>query len=110
GDFHITSGSPARGAGVALSPSFSDKDGNGRSGAWDIGAYVFGGSPSPTPSPTPVPSGPVYQQSAYAVPQNPPQNLNVTLPNPVQAHSLLVAVVGFNDATSSVSTLTDSEN
>lgn len=40
-DFHTKPGSPLRGAGVAISPGFPDRDGNPRpsSGSWDIGAY-----------------------------------------------------------------------
>lgn len=44
-DFHIQSGSVLIGKGVDLSSLFTiDKDGNTRSGTWDIGAYEFGSS------------------------------------------------------------------
>ena len=48
-NFHLAAGSPAINAGVALPPLFAqDKDGATRpvpaGGAWDIGAYEFGGT------------------------------------------------------------------
>lgn len=49
-DFHTNTGSILQGAGVALSPAFVDRDGNVRSGKWDIGPYQAGGAP-PTPPP-----------------------------------------------------------
>jgi len=47
GDFHITSNSPARDAGTALSQVPCDHDGNARpaGSAYDIGAYEYGSSP-----------------------------------------------------------------
>jgi hypothetical protein len=70
GDFHLTSGSPAKDAGVGLPEVPCDIEGNARpaGGAYDIGAYEQGGTPSsscpkgggtgggtPTPAPTPTP-------------------------------------------------------
>lgn len=53
-DFHLTSTSPARNAGLNLSSIFNtDKDGNSRpsSGVWDAGAYQTAGSVSVPPAP-----------------------------------------------------------
>ena len=61
-DFHIISTVGAtypRNNGVSLgSPYGADMDGRARGadGAWDIGAYEYGGGPAPTPTPTPTPT------------------------------------------------------
>ena len=54
GDFHLQSGSPAIDTGVSVSNVFTtDRDGNARpfpsGGAWDKGAYEFGGTPPVQP-------------------------------------------------------------
>jgi parallel beta-helix repeat protein len=65
GDFHLTSNSPAKDAGVSLPEVPCDFDGNKRpaGSAYDIGAYEYGGTPSsgcskggggPTPTPAPT--------------------------------------------------------
>ena len=63
-NFHIGANSALINKGVVVSGYTTDKDGNNRSGTWDIGAYEYGGtvaSPSPSmpptsPSPTTSPS------------------------------------------------------
>lgn len=52
GDFHLSgSDTVARGNGVDLTSTYSylttDKDGNTRSGAWDLGAYEYGSGSTP---------------------------------------------------------------
>jgi hypothetical protein len=42
-DFHLQSGSVLIGRGKALATFTTDKDGNTRSGTWDIGSYRYGG-------------------------------------------------------------------
>ncbi len=80
GDFHITSNSPARDAGTALSQVPCDHDGNARpaGSAYDIGAYEYGSSPgggcsgsTSSPTPTPAPSGATCTQytSSSQIPQ-----------------------------------------
>jgi hypothetical protein len=51
GDFHLLSGSPVVGAGVAVSGLFTDFDGNPRpsTGAIDVGAYEFASVTRPNP-------------------------------------------------------------
>ena len=47
----MQSNSPAINAGATLTGFSDDRDGNTRSGAWDIGAYEYGSGP-PTCTPT----------------------------------------------------------
>jgi parallel beta-helix repeat protein len=51
GDYHVQTGSPAIGAGVNLSGSFTtDYAGTTRTPPWTIGAYQFGGASLPAPT------------------------------------------------------------
>jgi hypothetical protein len=51
GDYHVQTGSPAIGAGVNLSSSFTtDYAGTTRTPPWTIGAYQFGGASLPAPT------------------------------------------------------------
>lgn len=53
-DFHLLTGSPLINAGATLSPVFPDRDGDARSGSWDIGVDEFGVVDTQAPS---VPAG-----------------------------------------------------
>ena len=55
GDFHEIAGSPLIGVGTTLANITTDKDGNPRTGAYDIGAYQFGAT-SNTNTPTATPT------------------------------------------------------
>src|SRR5262245_2397637 len=49
-----------------------------------------------------------YVQSSYATPQSPQTTVSVAFPNAQAAGNLNVVVVGWNDATATVSSVTDS--
>ena len=55
-DFHLTASSPAIDIGVTVAGVSVDLDGNARSdGAYDVGAYEYGGAaPAPAPGPAPI--------------------------------------------------------
>ena len=52
--------------------------------------------------------GPAYMQGAYATPQTTQSAVTVTLPSRQSQGNLLVVLAGWNDATASVSSVTDS--
>jgi hypothetical protein len=69
-------------------------------------------SPTPTPAPTPTPSpspsrGLGYVQGNYAVPQTPQTRVTVPYTATQSAADLNVVVVGWNDTTAQVSSVTD---
>jgi hypothetical protein len=107
-DFHLTSGSPAKGAGATLPEVPCDFDGNARpaGSAYDIGAYEYGGTPGsgcatgpiggggPTPTPTPTPTPiPPPQITLQAVP--------TTLIFPGQSSYMLWSVTNATSCTAS---------
>lgn len=120
GDLHIQQGSALIGTGANITPSFPDKDGNARpfSGAWDIGAYqhASGGSSTSAPSRPSAPSAPSqgsgsapkYVQGAYSTPQTAQSTVTVPFPGAQTAGNLNVVIVGWNDAGTQVSSVTDS--
>jgi hypothetical protein len=50
-NFALQSGSPAAGAGAAMSPSFPDYFGNARATPWDLGAIASNGTQAGSPNP-----------------------------------------------------------
>jgi len=70
GDFHLTHGSPAIDAADAFYAPIADRDGKGRVGKPDAGAYEFGEAeitPSPTPTEPPSPT-PTATPTATEIP------------------------------------------
>jgi hypothetical protein len=110
-DFHIQQGSVLIAAGTNITPNFPDKDGNARpfSGPWDIGAYQYVSASTPAPSPVPTTSSaPKYVQGAYSTPQTPQSTVSVRFSSGQAAGDLNVVIVGWNDASTQVSSVTDS--
>jgi len=66
-------------------------------------------TPSPTPAPTPSPTPPplAYIQGNYAVPQNPETSVTVPFTGAQGAGDLNVVIVGWNDSTAQVRSVTD---
>jgi uncharacterized protein YciI len=83
-------------------------------GTWvmQIVAFRAAGSqtpaPTPTPTPTPTQAALTYVQGNYAAPQSPLTAVTVKYPAAQTAGHLNVVIVGWNDATAQVSSLTDS--
>jgi uncharacterized protein YciI len=83
-------------------------------GTWvmQIVAFRAAGSqtpaPTPTPTPTPTQAALTYVQGNYATPQSPLTAVTVKYPAAQTAGHLNVVIVGWNDATAQVSSLTDS--
>ncbi len=65
-------------------------------------------SPTPTPAPTATPATPAYVQGNYTAPQTPQMALTVPYTAAQTAGNLNVVIVGWNDSTAEVSSLTDS--
>jgi hypothetical protein len=65
-------------------------------------------APTPTPTPTPTQAALTYVQGNYAAPQSPLTAVTVKYPAAQTAGHLNVVIVGWNDATAQVSSLTDS--
>jgi outer membrane biosynthesis protein TonB len=66
-------------------------------------------APSPTPLSTPAPSAPAYVQGNSAVPQSPLTAVTVPYKSAQNVGDLNVVIVGWNDATSQVSSMADSK-
>jgi Fibronectin type III domain len=68
-------------------------------------------TPTPTPNstPTPTPTAPQYVQGSYATPQTAQGMVEVTYPAVQAAGHLNVVIVGWNDTTAQVSSVTDSK-
>jgi hypothetical protein len=66
-------------------------------------------TPTPTPIPTPTPSPPQYVQGSYATPQTAQATVQVTYAAAQAAGNLNVVIVGWNDTTAQVSSVTDSK-
>ena len=65
-------------------------------------------TPVPSPTPTPTPSVLAFIQGNYAVPQSPLTTVTVPFTAAQKAGDLNVVIVGWNDATTQVSSLSDS--
>ena len=65
-------------------------------------------TPTPAPTPTPTPAALSYVQGNYAVPQSPLTTVTVPFKAAQMAGDLNVVIVGWNDSTTQVSSLTDS--
>ena len=78
-------------------------------------AFRAAGSPTPTPTPTPAPTPTPtpaalsYVQGNYATPQSPLTAVTVPYTAAQTAGDLNVVIVGWNDSTAQVSSLTDSK-
>jgi fibronectin type III domain protein len=64
---------------------------------------------TPTPTPTPTPTIPQYVQGSYATPQTAQATVQVTYAEAQAAGNLNVVIVGWNDTTAQVSSITDSK-
>src|SRR3989344_1762428 len=71
-NFHLQSTSPAINKGATLSDVLKDFDGVSRpqGGAYDIGAFEYGGTVSPAPTPTPTPTPTTTTSCNYYVDPN----------------------------------------
>ena len=86
-------------------------------GPWMMHVVAFraAGSPAPTPTPTPAPtpsptpSALSYVQGNYSAPQSPLATVSAPYTAAQKAGNLNVVIVGWNDATALVSSLTDSK-
>jgi hypothetical protein len=67
-----------------------------------------GGTPNPTPTPAPTPATPAYVQGNYAVPQTPQTAVMLPFSAVQSAGDLSVVIVGWNNSSSQVSSMTDS--
>jgi GH35 family endo-1,4-beta-xylanase len=78
-----------------------------------VPSVVNGPSPDPRPTPVPAPTptvkpGPEYVQGAYSAPQTPQSTVTVPFPNAQTAGDLNIAMVGWNDDSTQISSVTDS--
>ncbi len=86
-------------------------------GPWMMHMVAFraAGSPTPTPTPTPpptptpTPSALTYVQGNYSTPKSPLATVTVPYRSAQKAGDLNVVIVGWNDATARVNSLTDSK-
>lgn len=65
-------------------------------------------TPVPTPTPTPAPAALTYIQGNYSTPQSPLMTVTRPYPKAQYAGDLNVVIVGWNDATTLVRSVTDS--
>jgi hypothetical protein len=80
-------------------------------GAWvmQIVAFPAAGSPAPTPTPTPTSATPKYVQGNYAVPQSAQAAVTVPYTAAQTQGDLNVVIVGWNDSSAAISSVTDSQ-
>jgi chitodextrinase len=74
--------------------------------AGNLSAYSNAASATTQAAPPP-PSTPIYIQNAYAVPQSPQSSVSVTFPLAQTAGNFNILVVGWNDSTARVNTISD---
>ena len=92
---------------VTTTGSYSASATLGSAGQWVMQMVAFRAAASPTPTPTPTPPPLAYIQGNYAVPQNPETSVTVPFTKAQGAGDLNVVVVGWNDSTAQVSSVTD---
>jgi hypothetical protein len=95
---------------VTGTDSYSASAPLGSAGGWVMQMVAFRAASfeSPTPTPTPTPATPAYVQGNYAVPQTADPSVTVPYTAPQTAGNLNVVIVGWDDSTTHVSSLTDS--
>ena len=102
---------------VTATGSYSASASLASAGPWimDLVAFRAAGTAAPTPTPTPVPTptpAPValaYVQGNFSTPQSPLTLVSRPFASAQKAGDLNVVIVGWNDATALVTSLTDSE-
>jgi hypothetical protein len=104
---------------VTATGSYSASASLDNAGPWimDVVAFRAAGTVAPTPTPTPVPTptpapSPValaYVQGNFSTPQSPLTLVSRPYSSAQKAGDLNVVIVGWNDATSLVTSLTDSK-
>jgi hypothetical protein len=94
--------------------SYSATASLGSPGPWVMQMVAFRAAvasapaPTPTPTPTPAPAALTYIQGNYSTPQSPLMTVTRPYPKAQYAGDVNVVIVGWNDATTLVRSVTDS--